>query len=360
MTRVRKRPGGALGDAAPEDELHLIRPPHIQVLADHRLEEHATGEGAIEHLRERELCLQDGQLVAVARLAVLGGEGVGQQPQPLAQQGVEVRRAQSVAAGLRALRVVTGQQAVVQRRVADARLGQLALEVLVPVQTQLGGVRKVRAKLEEEGPKVGIDAGEVVLVDHCGRAHEPRVGLPGRRMAPLLGAKHRGLLLGLAHEEHALFPRKAGQVRGGHIVLALPLLEGDHRNRALLDEAPNRRHKRRTNRLPQRRRGEGLSAVEPEERHHPQLTLQLGDVHVEVQPVHTLQFQGDVLVQNRGHRACYPHRGLRVWRSSRPTDRLAVPHRAVLPDLTCFHHRRPFFPPHRRRSTTRRSEAEPR
>ena len=55
-----------------EDQLHLAGPPDVQVLADDLLEEDATGHRSIEHLRQRELGLQDRRLVAVP-----GGTGSG-------------------------------------------------------------------------------------------------------------------------------------------------------------------------------------------------------------------------------------------------------------------------------------------
>ena len=39
MTRVRYRRGGASGDAPVEDQLHVVRAAHVEVLAQHFLEE---------------------------------------------------------------------------------------------------------------------------------------------------------------------------------------------------------------------------------------------------------------------------------------------------------------------------------
>jgi len=46
--------------------------------------------GAVEHLGGRELHLQDRDVVAVAGLAVCAGERVRQEPQSVAQQGVDL------------------------------------------------------------------------------------------------------------------------------------------------------------------------------------------------------------------------------------------------------------------------------
>ena len=50
------------------------------------------GGGPVEHLSQRELGLEDGHVVPVARLAVLGFEGMRQTAKPLAQQPVDPRR----------------------------------------------------------------------------------------------------------------------------------------------------------------------------------------------------------------------------------------------------------------------------
>ena len=70
--------GGAAGDAAAEDQLHLVGAADVEVLADDLLEEDAAGGGAVEHLGEGELGLQDGDVVAVAGPAIGGGEGMRQ------------------------------------------------------------------------------------------------------------------------------------------------------------------------------------------------------------------------------------------------------------------------------------------
>ena len=68
---------GRLGNATLKDELHLIGTPQVQVLADDLLKEEATGQGSVQDLGERELGLQDGQVVGVTRLPVGLGEGMG-------------------------------------------------------------------------------------------------------------------------------------------------------------------------------------------------------------------------------------------------------------------------------------------
>jgi hypothetical protein len=52
--------------------------------------------------------------------------------------------------------------------VGDPFLGQLALDILVAVDTELGVVREVRGELEGERAEVLIKAVEVEVVDHGG------------------------------------------------------------------------------------------------------------------------------------------------------------------------------------------------
>ena len=52
----------------------------------------ATGEGPIEHLGQRELRLENGEVIPTARLAVRRGEGMRQAPEPLAKHGVDLVR----------------------------------------------------------------------------------------------------------------------------------------------------------------------------------------------------------------------------------------------------------------------------
>ena len=76
-TRVRNRPGLA-GSLAVEDELDLLGATEVEIFADHLFEEQAAMDRTIEHPGERELGLQDRDLITVAGLVVGGGERVRQ------------------------------------------------------------------------------------------------------------------------------------------------------------------------------------------------------------------------------------------------------------------------------------------
>jgi hypothetical protein len=138
--------GGAVGHAPTEDELDLIGAADVEILADDVLEEDAAGDRLVEDLRERELGLEDRDVVAVAGLAVGGGEGVREAGEPLARQGLDARGREPVAERLGAARVGAGKEPIVERFEGDARAGELALQVLVPVETELAGIGEVGAE----------------------------------------------------------------------------------------------------------------------------------------------------------------------------------------------------------------------
>jgi hypothetical protein len=126
---------GSGGDAARKDQLHLVGPAQGEVLAQDLLEKEASLHGAVQHLGERALQLQDRELVPVAGSPVRRRKRVWQPGQPLAQQGIDHLRIEGSGEGLHARRICTAQNAVVQGLESDPFLGQLALEVCMSVQT---------------------------------------------------------------------------------------------------------------------------------------------------------------------------------------------------------------------------------
>lgn len=78
-----KAAGRAFGHAAIEDQLDLVRATAClestqQVLTNDFLEEDAASQRPIQHLRQRELALQNRHVVAIARCGVLGRERLWQ------------------------------------------------------------------------------------------------------------------------------------------------------------------------------------------------------------------------------------------------------------------------------------------
>lgn len=106
-------------------------------------------------------------------------------------------------------------------------LGQLLFEVFVAVDAQLGLVRKVGTKLQEERAEVLVHTIEIEKVDHGGGVVDPRHGAFAARRPEAFahGAGHGGLLLGDADEDHAFAVGELRQPRLHDIVLALPFGE---------------------------------------------------------------------------------------------------------------------------------------
>jgi len=170
------RPTSAVGGGlslhlASKDQLHLFWSAQIDVLADDLLEELPAVHRAVPHLGQRELRLPDRELVAVAGFAVAGGKGMGQDLEPLAEEALDLLFAEAVGQTLGARRLLTAQEAVVESLKADPALGELAFEVFVPVDAELGGVGKAGAELQKEGPEVLVDAVEVIVVDRLGSCY---------------------------------------------------------------------------------------------------------------------------------------------------------------------------------------------
>ena len=129
--------GGASADARVGSQLHVVGSPHVEVLAHHFLEEDPSGHRSVEHFGAGEFGLQDRNVVADALLAVAGRKRVRQTGQPLAQQRVDLVCRQAVGEPLHRRRVRAAQDAVVERLEPAAQLGQLPLQILVPVDAQL-------------------------------------------------------------------------------------------------------------------------------------------------------------------------------------------------------------------------------
>src|SRR5436190_19853855 len=72
---------GPAGDAAMENQLHLIGATDIEILPNHFFEETAAGLGAIEDLGQRKFGLEDGKLIPVAGAPMACGKGMRQAPE---------------------------------------------------------------------------------------------------------------------------------------------------------------------------------------------------------------------------------------------------------------------------------------
>ena len=119
------------------------------------------------------------------------------------------------------------QNAVVQSLESNPFLGQLSLDVLMPVDAKLGVVGEVGAELEEERTEVLVDAIEVVMIDHGRAPHDPGIRLTGLGIAAFLGTEDRCFLLSLTHHDNPLSTAEARPVLLRDVVLALAFCEGD-------------------------------------------------------------------------------------------------------------------------------------
>src|SRR5262249_39717299 len=176
-------------------------------------------------------------VVAVASGTILRGKGMGQAGQPAAQQLVDLLGPELFTDGLQPFGIGAGSEAVVQRLVGDSLLLELTLGILVTVQTQLGGVRKIGAELQEEGAEVWIQTVPVVVVHHGGGTNDPGIALASLRVAPFFGAEDGSLFLGSAEEHHPLLLIEVAELFGHHLLFALSFLERDQRYLVLLGKA---------------------------------------------------------------------------------------------------------------------------
>src|SRR6185295_4580204 len=92
--------GSPLGDAAVEEQLYLSRIAQVEILVDDRFEERASRQWSIQYLSERELGLQDRDVVTATQFLVLSSKRVGQAGQPLARQLFDPGRRKSIADAL--------------------------------------------------------------------------------------------------------------------------------------------------------------------------------------------------------------------------------------------------------------------
>jgi len=80
-----KRAGRGLGDPTIKNELNLFGTTDVQVFSDDFFKEDAAAHGLIQNLSEGKFELENGELIAVAGLTVLSGEGMGESSQPFAE-----------------------------------------------------------------------------------------------------------------------------------------------------------------------------------------------------------------------------------------------------------------------------------
>ena len=182
---------------AGKDDGDVVGAAERELVAEYALEPFPAGLGTVEDARVGELELAERDLVAVAALAVLVGEGTRERTLTAAEEGPDVAGLQAGADRRQRLGVGAGAEAVVERLKGKAGLGGLALRPLVPVQAEPDRIGGVAAALPERRAPLAVVVIEVVVVGQGrlaaelgsgdGRPSRPcasparRVRAPGRR-----------------------------------------------------------------------------------------------------------------------------------------------------------------------------------
>ena len=215
--------------------------------------------------------------------------------QPLAQQPINLALIEPIADSLQRPGVVAREDAVVERLEGDAALAQLALGVLVAVDTQPGVVRKVGTELQEERAEVAVDAVEIVVVHHRAAIDHPGIAHAGACTVAPLGAHHARLLLGAADIENPFVGVELLQILQGDVVLALMLAKAHQIHTLPGDKLLDACHEGGSLRRHCRGRGKALTEMTAQVPHHATYALQLRHINVQVHPVDALAFEHDVV-----------------------------------------------------------------
>jgi hypothetical protein len=300
------RPASAVGGSlslhlAVKDQLHLFGTAQIDILADDFLEEAAPVNAPFPDLSQRELGLQDGQIVAISGAAILGRERVREDAQLFAEEGVDLGGIQAVADPLSSLEIGAGQESVIESFEGDLALGQLALEIFMAIEAELGEVREVGAEFDEEGAEVLILAVEVVDVDQGGGVVDPGNGAALTK-ALANGARDADLLLGDADEDGSFLGLERAEVLFEDVVLALAFLESDQGDVLVVDEIADGADESVGHGAGCFGRGKAVAQVATEETGDAALSGELGEVGVEIHAVNALQLHDDVFALELGDR----------------------------------------------------------
>lgn len=211
---------------AGEDDGDVVGAAERELVAEYALEPFPAGLGTVEDARVGELELAERDLVAVAALAVLVGEGTRERTLTAAEEGPDVAGLQAGADRRQRLGVGAGAEAVVERLKGKAGLGRLALRPLVPVQAEPDRIGGVAAALPERRAPLAVVDIEVVVVGQGRLAAELEVGM-GVRAALAPAPPDACALLGDADQDAAEAPLALGslEVRTGDLLLRDTLAE---------------------------------------------------------------------------------------------------------------------------------------
>src|SRR5262245_56904231 len=160
------------------------------------------------------------------------------------------------------------------------------------------------------------------MVHHRGGPHDPGVRLTRLWTPALLGAEHRGLLLGFADKDHPFFLVEVAQVRPHHRVFALSFTEWHQWYLLAHHELFQGGHKTSAHRAHQSRRWQRLATMLPEEAHNSKLGLQSRHIDIEVHPVDPFDRKLHMILEDIGDALCYhaPGSGRAGFASSEAFD----------------------------------------
>src|SRR5262249_52376041 len=137
------------------------------------------------------------ELIAITGGAIVCRKRLRQSSQPFAHQSIDLLRRQFVAQPLHQLGLAQDLMALSSASNATPRL--VSWRLIVPVDAELYIVGKVGAKLQEKRPEVFIDTIKIVVIDHPGGFHDPRIGSPCEPAAATLRTHDPRILLGPLH-----------------------------------------------------------------------------------------------------------------------------------------------------------------
>lgn len=272
---------------------HAIGAAQIQVLPDHLLEKLPAMERAVEDLREADFHLEQREAWSIAGGNVLREHGHRQPAEPPRKESLNVLSREAIGQRLDGLGIPATGNPVVERGEGQPARAQLALQPFMAIETELHGKGGIGADLQERRAPLWVQDREIVVGDTDPLSVVREVDVPAGAL--MRGPEGVGFLLSDPDEDDALRLLEAGMVPLGHLVLALPLRELNHRRshptRELLDPPSIALRD-----VPQQfGGGDGVAAMSAEEGHQLLGRLQGGEVPIEVQAVHAVNFQGDMV-----------------------------------------------------------------
>src|SRR5579859_7143577 len=226
--------------------------------------------------------------------------------QPLAQEGINFIGAQAIADGLGFFEVSAGKQSVVQGFKSDAPLGQLALEILMTIDAELGGIGEIGAELDEEGAEVLVAAIEIEDVDDGGGVHDPGHGAACSG-GSAGGAGHAQFFLSNANEEDSLGLFESAQMGLHDLVFALALFESNQLQALFGDKLSDGLDERIGHGHGLLGRSKAVAQVKAQEGGDARLVGEFGNVSVEVHAIDALQLHGDMFFLEFSQTVGYCH-----------------------------------------------------